>query len=79
MTNNSEPNVDITLSRAEALVLFELLSRFSKTEKLVIEHAAEERVLWDVCSLLEEKLVEPFEEDYDSILQTARGSLVAEE
>jgi hypothetical protein len=79
MTNDSETNVDITLSRAESLVLFEFLSRFSKTEKLVIEHAAEERVLWDICAVLEEKLVEPFEEDYDSILQTARGSLVTEE
>jgi hypothetical protein len=79
MTNDNELNTDITLTRAEALVLFELLSRFSKTETLVIEHAAEERVLWDICSLLEEKLVEPFEEDYESILQTARASLVAEE
>ena len=34
----NEPDVDISLTKAEALVLFDLLSRFSNTEKLNIEH-----------------------------------------
>ncbi len=55
-----EEKVTIELSSAEALVLFEFLSRFSDENKLEIEDQAEARVLWDMCCLLEKQLVEPF-------------------
>lgn len=62
----------IELSKAEALVLFELLARFDKDEKLIIENQAEARVLWNVHCSLEKVLVEPFSPDYEKLLTEAR-------
>jgi hypothetical protein len=62
----------LQLSRSEAIVLFEFLSRFSEDDVLNIEDQAEERVLWDLCCDLESKLVEPFAENYSDILANAR-------
>ena len=70
-----EQKVEIRLTRAQALVLFEFLSRFSEEDKLEIEDQAEERVLWDICGDLERLLVEPFHPDYKDILQRARNSI----
>ena len=74
-TKIPEEEVVITLPRAQALVLFEFLSRFSDDKKLEIQDQAEERVLWDMCCDLERVLVEPFRSDYDVLLQRARDSV----
>lgn len=68
-----EDQVSVSLSNAEALVLFEFLSRFSDAEKLTIEDQAEEQVLWALCCLLEKLLVEPLKSNYHELLDTARG------
>ena len=68
----TENEVTLSLSKAEALVLFEFVTRFSDTDKLKIEHKAEARVLWDLCCLLEKQLVEPFEPDWLRALAEAR-------
>jgi hypothetical protein len=70
-----EEQVVIELSKPEALVLFELLSRFTDSDRLEIEDRAEERVLWNVQCLLERALVEPFEPDYRELLSEARNRL----
>src|SRR5262245_41705667 len=49
----TENEVTLSLTKDEALVLFEFVTRFSDEDKLQIEHPAEARVLWDVCCLLE--------------------------
>jgi hypothetical protein len=64
--------VHVELSKSEALVLFDLLSRFSNTDELATEHISEERVLWDLCARLERALVEPFEPDWPQLLGRAR-------
>lgn len=73
-SNAPTPNekVVIELSCADALVLFEFLSRFSNDDKLEIKDQAEKRVLWDMCCDLETALVEPFRSDYTGLLQKAR-------
>ncbi|MFC1542614.1 hypothetical protein ACFL4M_01865 [Pseudomonadota bacterium] len=71
-------NVEMSLSKDEAIVLFEFLSRFSDTETLKIEHQSEERVLWMLTCLLEKELVEPFERNYSEILSQAQERLIAE-
>ena len=53
-------DVDIKLTKDEALVLFDFLSRFSNQEKLSIQDQAEERALWNLTSLFEKSLAEPF-------------------
>ena len=65
-------NVQIKLSKDEAIVLFEFLSRFSDDETLKVADQSEERVLWNIHCDLEKILVEPFSENYKEILKKAR-------
>jgi hypothetical protein len=74
-----KPEVAKTLTKAEALVLFDFLSRFSETGKMDFEHKAENQVFWNMCCVLESALTEPFCENYEELLQTARESLVLKE
>lgn len=75
--------VEIRLSHAQALVLFEFLSRETDTDReqqpLRLAHPAEERVLWAIEGQLESALVEIVRPDYDDSVQAARESIVAEE
>jgi hypothetical protein len=71
----SEEKITIELDPAEALVLFDFLTRFSDKATLEIEDQAEARVLWDVCCLLERQLVEPFMPDYYNLLEKARDEV----
>lgn len=73
--NESQEKVTLTLSQNEALVLFELLSRFSDEEELRIDDQAEKRVLWNMCCLLEKQLVQPFSKDYRALLEQARDDV----
>jgi hypothetical protein len=75
----SEEKVSIKLSRAEALVLFELLSRFGETEKLQITELSEKKVLWDIQCFLEKTLTEPLQINYQELLESAREEVRAGE
>ena len=67
--------VKIELTKDEAIVLFEFLTRFSDHQKLNVEHQAEERALWNLQCLLECELSEIFLLDFDKILSQARDRL----
>ncbi len=69
--------VTIRLSDDQALVLYELLSRFDHDEELTVEDRAEERVLWDVHAQLEKALVAPFDPRYAALVAAARDRLRA--
>ena len=56
-------------------MLFELLSRYSDSGSLQTIDQAEERVLWDLCALLERSLVAPLAPDYTEQLASARARL----
>ncbi len=75
MPSNKQNQIDVPLTPDEALVLFDFVSRYSDTGELRIEDQAEQRVLWDLCCLLEKELVEPFNPDYMKLLQSARDRL----
>jgi hypothetical protein len=60
------------LSADEALVLFELLSRYSETERLDVVDEAERIVLLNLLCSLESTLVPPLREDYAELLRQAR-------
>ena len=62
-------NLMFTLTRDEAVVLFEWLARFNAKQDYQFEDQAEQRVLWN----LESTLVEPFKPDYDEVLASARS------
>ncbi len=70
--------VEISIDEKEALVLFELLSRFQQADAITIEHSAEERVLWNLCALLERELTVIFDQDYLSKLREARESITGQ-
>jgi hypothetical protein len=68
----------VKLSRDEALVLFEWLSR---TEELtndfgdLVEDRAEQVALWNLSCILERVLVEPFSPEYEELVNRARSRL----
>jgi len=70
-TNESEDQVTLVLSADEALVLFEWLSRFNAGEHEFADQA-EQRILWDLESMLESRLVAPFKPDYNALVSAAR-------
>jgi len=67
--------VHIELTGDEALVLFDLLSRYSDSESIVIEDQAEQRALWNLLGVLEKQLAEPLRPEYVELLQRARERL----
>jgi len=73
----SDARIVIELPRAQALVLYEFLARFSDDQKhkLEIQDQAEERVLWDMCCDLEKALGEQFRPDYAELLKKAREAV----
>jgi hypothetical protein len=74
-TTTPDDQVPLLLTKAEALVLFEFVSRYSENNKLDIQDQAEQRVLWDLFCRLESVLAEPFRSDYDTILSAARDKV----
>lgn len=69
----SKNEINIKLTRNESLVLFEFLRRIDEQEDLnIFVDQAEERVLWNIESKLEENLNEIFKKDYLDIIQKAR-------
>lgn len=68
-------DIEIKLSKNEALVLFEFLSRYSEKDILGIEDQSEARVLWNLTALLEKVLVEPFQGTYLEMINSARNEL----
>jgi hypothetical protein len=71
----AERNVILELSRDEALVLFEWLSRFHEDESRTFEDQAEQRVLWNLEAMLEKTLVEPFDPNDAELLAAARANV----
>jgi hypothetical protein len=71
--------IAIHLKKSEAMVLFAFLSRFNDDKVLSIVHPAEERVLWNTLSVLENILDEPFAKNYTSLLEKARKQVAAGE
>jgi len=76
-----DDRAQINLDCDEAVVLFELLSRWSNSkppetpDSACFESTAEGAVLNTVLYSLERQLVAPFKPDYDLILRRARKAL----
>ena len=67
--------VQLSLTSDEALVLHDLLQRFSESGEFSLEDQAEERALWNLCCLLEKELLEPLSANYVQALEAARKRL----
>jgi hypothetical protein len=67
-----EKQVMLQLTYAEALVLFEWLTRTDGSGSLPIEDPAEQQVLWKLEGSLERTLVEPLAANYQELVAEAR-------
>ena len=75
MESESDP-ITLTLTNAEAVVFYEFLERFSQDQGLSIQDQAEERVLWDLCCILEKELFSQLiSHQYLEVLEQARAKL----
>jgi len=72
----ADKKVNIELTNDEAIVFFEFLGRFNENDDLSrFEDQSEQRVLWDIESILEKELSEPFRANYQEILKKARETV----
>lgn len=62
--------VSLKLTRSQAIVLFEWLSRSDEVDSG--SDPSEQRVLWLLEGQLEKALVEPLKPDYPKLLEAAR-------
>ena len=67
-------NMSIELSHDELLVLYDLLHRLEDVEE-IFEDPSEQEVLWHIQTQLEKELVEPFQADYQAIIEEARRAV----
>lgn len=67
--------VNVELTKDEALVLFDFLSRFSSKDVLDIQDQAEKRALWNLTCVLEKVLAEPFSESWKEAISAAKERL----
>ena len=68
-------SLKIEITKNEALVLFEFLSRYSDTDILSIKHAGEKQALLNLACTFEKTLPEPFSSDYKKTLESARQKI----
>jgi hypothetical protein len=70
------PDVTVTFSSDEALVLFELLHRWEDSGEIdTVLMPGEQTALWALSGRLESTLVEPLEANYRELVDNARQRL----
>ena len=71
-----DESIQIALSKYEAIVLLEFISRLNeKTYNNLFTDQSEQRVLWDIEAALEKQLPEPLSANYIEILDKARNAV----
>ena len=70
-----EDAVTLSLSKNQALVLFEWLTNLDDKDDSDYSHPSEERVVWELQSQLEKILTEPFDAEYPALLSAARAKV----
>jgi hypothetical protein len=68
--------ISVVFSRAEAIVLFELLARCDEGKNLCVEHPSEQTMLWVLEGQLEKQLREVLAPNYKELLEAARQEVV---
>lgn len=75
--SGEEDVLNLVVTRDEALVLCELLARFTETDRLTLIHNAEFVALSRLSGQLEKMLVEPLGSDYEVVIDSARTRIAA--
>jgi hypothetical protein len=71
-----QKTISVNFSRAEALVLFELLARVDQAKVLPVEHPSERTILWVLEGQLEKQLQEVLAQNYKELLEQARQEVI---
>jgi integrase len=74
MNFDPETPTPIELTRAEALVIFDWLSKHEDNDTTPGD-APQQRALWNLTCLFEKTLVEPFQDDYLELVEASRTHL----
>ena len=71
-----DDKLNISLTRCEALVLFDFLARINlESNQNIIADQAEQRVLWDLEAILEKQLPEVVDSKYCEKVNEARKQI----
>lgn len=71
-----QQKINLTVTKNEALVLFEFLARFNQTvHPDIFEDQAEQKTLWILEGQLEKQLVDLIRPDYKDIINEARNKI----
>jgi hypothetical protein len=73
--DDTPEKIRITLSRQEALVLFDYLRRCDEEGQYSFADPAEQRVLWNLEGAIEKSLLEVFDPEYCELLRKAWAAL----
>ncbi|NNJ25414.1 hypothetical protein [Alienimonas chondri] len=68
--------MNISLSDAQALVLFEWLTEQEEKGNFSFDHEAERAVVWEIQAQFKNTLPELFRSDYKALLEEARAKVV---
>lgn len=71
--------IALELTNDQALVLFELFASAPESGQLTPRHSSEQNALWAIEAQLEKALSEPFDPNYQALLEAARKRLADEE
>jgi hypothetical protein len=70
-------HINVTLTRDEALVLFEFFARFDEDDNFTLKHTAEYLAFMKISAQLDSSLVEPLQPQYLNLLREARERIAA--
>ncbi len=70
-------NITITISKDEALVLFEFFARFDDSNDFTLRHTAEYLAFTRMSAQLDKAFIEPFQPEYSELLRAARDRVAA--
>src|ERR1700679_2517683 len=72
--NTSDP-ITISMSKNEAIVLFEILSRSTELRSSIVQDKSEKAVFDQLCAGLESMLGGPFQSDFKETLKRAKEDI----
>jgi len=74
MMNESDPNIEISLPKDEALILFDWLSRFNEGSSNYADDV-EKQILADLEAFFEKIFAETFADNYHEIIDFAKARI----
>ena len=71
-----QPEIVLELTRSEAVVFVDFPMRFHDHDRLAIEHEAESCLLYDLCSMVEDRLPELFDPAWRILVDRSRDEVI---